>query len=151
MFFVFYNFGLPQRFVPLRFGNPPLYFSSAGAQFLPLQSPVIKPVQNRSLTFKYFLGSVTVFFSSALTFLLDIQLNLRAVFVTVRKVVFVEVLMNHVKKISGLQVMFVCSSPSPTTMQLVVKSQRCSLEKCVIGGDRVNMCCAHTRVHLYWM
>jgi len=59
-------FGSPQHFVPLRFGSPPLYFSSAGAQFLPPQSPVIKPVQNRSLTFKYFLGSVLVFHSSAL-------------------------------------------------------------------------------------
>lgn len=59
-------FGSPQHFVPLRFGSPPLYFSSAGAQFLPPQSPVIKPVQNRCLTFKYFLGSVLVFFSSAL-------------------------------------------------------------------------------------
>lgn len=56
-------FGSPQHFVPLRFESSPLYFSSAGAQFLPPLSPVIKPVQNRSLTFKYFLGSVLVFYS----------------------------------------------------------------------------------------
>lgn len=55
-------FGSPQHFVPLRFRSPPLYFSSAGTQFLPPQSPVIKPVQNRSLTYTYFLGSVLVFF-----------------------------------------------------------------------------------------
>lgn len=98
---VFFFLGSPQHFVPLRFRSPPLYFSSAGAQFLPPQSPVIKPVQNRSLTYTYFLGSVLVFFSSAQRFFLFFfiypRLNLPNVFVKVRKaVLFFEVLMNPV-------------------------------------------------------
>lgn len=78
MCFLFF-FLWPQHFVPLRFGSPPLYFSSAGAQFLPPLSPVIKPDQNRSLTFKYLLGSVKVFHSSALRFFFYIQLSVRKV------------------------------------------------------------------------
>lgn len=70
--------------VPMRFGSPPLYFSSAGAQFLPPLSPVIKPDQNSSLTFKYFLGSVLVF-RSTLRFCSCIRLSLLFVSVNVRK------------------------------------------------------------------
>lgn len=57
-------------FCPTEVWCLPLYFSSAGAQFLPPPSPVIKPDQNRSLTFKYLLGSVEMFHSSALSFFL---------------------------------------------------------------------------------